>query len=125
MIYVLSNFTYAYFQQLIVYHHLTESHRKFSNDNNCPVYIPQKYYLNTSYIFFHNVILQSAVHHVSTLHKVVYGCVCLTIVHILSVSTVYWKLQSMAMEWPSVAKCHVVKILELGPYTCTNSTVIS
>jgi len=21
----------------------------------------------------------------------------------------------MAMEWPSVAKCHVVKILKLGP----------
>ena len=45
----------------------------------------------------------------------VYGCACLTIVHILSVSTVYWKLQSMAMEWPSAAKCHVVKILKLGP----------
>ena len=44
-----------------------------------------------------------------------YGCVCLTIVHILSVSTVYWKLQSMAMECPSVAKCHLVKILKLGP----------
>lgn len=58
MIYVLSNFTHAYFQHFINYHHLTENHRKFSHDHSCPIYIPQKYYLNTSYIFFHDIVLQ-------------------------------------------------------------------
>jgi hypothetical protein len=51
MIYVLLNFTNAYFQQFNNYHHLTESHRKFSHDNHFPILHTTEILLNKSYVF--------------------------------------------------------------------------